>query len=437
MVPLPFRPSACGAYYLVALVVCRAGLCSTLCRHPDLQKDEGTAVSPDAMKADCYSEVREAAREWRRVHVIAESSLCAIHSLYPDDRVRVGPFFRILLFVLTFFGAFFAGCVVLLLLDAFGIHVERSLEALVILVGIILLATTDYQIRILKRCQAGTEAATSALGLLLIVIGTHWDFSQNWQDPRWPLLLWAVLFACACIRWGYELYGMVAAALFFLFLARFPGPGFCWIVVATALLYPVQRLSNNPRLAPSHRRAFSLVSIVLLAALYIAVHIGVFDHSGTYDWVGPAIPVKSAFVKTLLRGLSITLTGLIPLIALFHGIRTRQRLFLNAGLVMGIVSLVTLRYYVHVAPLWVILVLAGAVALVGALALRRWLNLSPDGERKGFTADPLLQDVERKSMMETVAGTITLTPSAAAPDDKPGFQGGGGASGGAGAGGTF
>lgn len=75
--------------------------------------------------------------------------------------------------------------------------------------------------------------------------------------------------------------------------------------------------------------------------------------------------------------------------------------------------------------------------LIGTLALRRWLNLGQDSERRGFTADPLLQNVDRKSVLETVASTITFTPSAAAPAERPGFQGGGGASGGAGAGGTF
>jgi hypothetical protein len=393
-------------------------------------------MSPDAILADRSSEVREAARDWKRVNIITKSGLAAVQQIYVDDRVRIGPFFRILLFVLTFVGSLFGGAFIVLIEDNV-LSAGLSLETLMVLIGIVLLAVTDYQIRLLKRCQAGTEAATSVLGLLLFVVGTYWSVPWNSRDTLWLLLPWAVLFACACIRWGYALYGMMAAAMYFLFLARSPGPGFWWIVVATPLLYPVHRLSENPRLAPSHRRAFSLVSIVLLAALYTAVHIWVFDHNDIYDWVGPAIPIKSALVKSLLRGLSIVLTGLIPLITLFYGIRTRQRLYLNAGLVMGVISLVTLRYYVHVAPLWVILVLAGAAMLIGALALRRWLNLGQDSERKGFTADPLLQNVDRKSVLETVASTITFTPSATAPAEKPGFQGGGGASGGAGAGGTF
>jgi hypothetical protein len=394
-------------------------------------------VTPDAIQADHWIVIRDAAKEWRRVHIIDESGLSAVHSLYPDDRVRVGPFFRILLFILTLLGAFFCSLAVFIILDHFSTDLHWDLEWYALTIGGLLLAATDYQIRILKRCQGGTEAATSALGLLLIVFGAYESIHWDSQDARWLLLFWAILFTCACIRWGYEVYGMIGAVLFFTFLARFPGPGLCWIVTSSLLLLPVHRLSENPRLAPSHRRAFSMIAIVLLAALYTAVHIWIFDHGEIHDYFGPALPIESVSVKALLRGISIVLTGLVPCATLFYALRTRRQLYLNAGLVMAIISLATLRFYVHVAPLWLLLILAGAILLAGALFLRRWLTLGPNGERYGFTADPLLQDVAGKSTLETAAGMVTFTPSPGTPTQEPGFQGGGGASGGAGAGGAF
>ena len=107
-----------------------------------------------------------------------------------------------------------------------------------------------------------------------------------------------------------------------------------------------------------------------------------------------------------------------------------------AGLVGVLASLVTLRFYVHVAPLWVVLLLGGSVALGLALLLRRFLDSGPQHERHGFTAEPLFADPEGRSALEVAASVVSLTP-AARPMEKPGFEGGGGSFGGGGASGKF
>ena len=45
-------------------------------------------------------------------------------------------------------------------------------------------------------------------------------------------------------------------------------------------------------------------------------------------------------------------------------------------------SLVTLRHYVHVPPLWVALALSGALLIALALAVERALRRAPAGERR-------------------------------------------------------
>ena len=110
------------------------------------------------------------------------------------------------------------------------------------------------------------------------------------------------------------------------------------------------------------------------------------------------------------------------------------------GALAAIASLVTLRFYIHVAPLWVILTGSGAGAIALALGVRRWLDSSPAKERGGFTAEHLFEESRRKRLLETAAILSSFTPAARELHDSSGgggFDGGGGESGGAGATGEF
>jgi hypothetical protein len=80
-----------------------------------------------------------------------------------------------------------------------------------------------------------------------------------------------------------------------------------------------------------------------------------------------------------LRPVAIAGTAVVPLCAIAFGILSRRRLFLDWGLTRGVASLATLRFYVHVAPLWVVLTLGGAAAIAVALAARRFLASDPGG----------------------------------------------------------
>ena len=109
-------------------------------------------------------------------------------------------------------------------------------------------------------------------------------------------------------------------------------------------------------------------------------------------------------------------------------------MLLDTGIVLAALSLVTLRQYVHVAPLWIVLTASGAALIVLALVVERALRHSPDGERGGFTADALFSDDRRQQMLQTVPVVATFTPTAHVPaTEEKGFAGRGGAFGGGGA----
>ena len=129
-------------------------------------------------------------------------------------------------------------------------------------------------------------------------------------------------------------------------------------------------------------------------------------------------------------------TGAVPVLTVAWGIATRRRSLINLGFLGILASLVTVRFYVHVAPLWSVLLAGGLVAIGVAALVRRYLDSGPERERHGFTTDPLFTDPEGRSALEVAASIATFTP-AAKPVAQPGFEGGGGRSGGGGASGQF
>jgi len=106
---------------------------------------------------------------------------------------------------------------------------------------------------------------------------------------------------------------------------------------------------------------------------------------------------------------------------------------LDTGIVLLALSLVTLRHYVHLAPLWAVLTLSGALLLVLALAVERALRRAAGGEIAGFTADPLFSDERRQRALQIVPVAAAFTPAPSAPAEEKGFAGEGGRFGGGGA----
>jgi hypothetical protein len=133
-----------------------------------------------------------------------------------------------------------------------------------------------------------------------------------------------------------------------------------------------------------------------------------------------------------LVGLAAITTAILPLMVLASGARSRRTFILDTGIVLLVLSLVTLRHYVHLAPLWVVLALCGAVLVILALAIERALQRAPERAIAGFTADPLFGDERRQQALQIVPVLAAFTAPAAAAEEK-GFTGGGGRFGGGGA----
>jgi MFS family permease len=400
-------------------------------------------VRADVAQADRNGSIRAAARSWEKAGAIGEETLKAIEAAVPDDRSRVGPVFRILLFLFTVFAAGAAFGFVMLVVDAVFSSFEEALAALIATaLGVALAALTEFQTGALKRAQGGTEAGTSFASLGFLIGGLSWFITEpfNLDDKVGsPLILGisALLLAVAAWRWGYPFYAAAAAASFLSALVFYPGGRILWIVLPLITAPILLRLSDSERLPPALRHSCTATLVTGLVGLYGAVHLGSFDLGALEVFLRDFSNLGPASKSPLLRQLSIAATALVPVVYLAIGIRTRRYVFFLLGIGTGLASLVTLRVYVHVAPLWVVLTVSGAALVAVVLALRGYLDSGPSKERGGFTAEPLFEDLTRQRILEAGAAVAAFTPDARTLREEPKYAGGGGEFGGGGSSSEF
>jgi hypothetical protein len=374
------------------------------------------------------TEVREAAQAWRRSGAIDGAALAAIEAQYPAVWPNPSWVWGILGFVFVTFaaGGLFAAL-------ELSFHAVTAI-ALFLTVALALAADRFRPSPSGPSSAAGGAAAFWCVLCLLIAIGGWVD----WGEGTWtPLLaVGAVAWALAAWRWGYPAFALISAVFLFLLLARFPSGRVLWVLAGAALAAAMSPLLDRARLAPSHRRCAAAALIASVSAVYLAVN----RYSVDYGFIetisgghGPWSPSKPAQAGAAIA------TALLPVLVLLWGIRARRTLLLDLGVVLGALSVATLRQYVHLGPLWLVLAGSGALAIGIALGLHRWLRQSPGRQRRGFTADILFEDENRQQALGVAATALTLSPEAASPSQpQPGaFRGGGGASGGGGSSGTF
>jgi hypothetical protein len=414
-------------------------------------------VRADAALADRHASVREAARAWRAAGILDDAGLTEVEALLPDDRVRVGPVFRVLLFLFTLIAVLAAGGFVFALIGSVAhVHSWPPFAIVSLLFGLLALVLTEVQTGSMKRAQGGTEAATS-LATLCLLLGSAgiWLFGVLDLDPEPSMAFFMTLVAVACFaaawRWGYPIYGAFSALAFlaafaFLPLATgtptaihlVPAVRVAWIVLALAGIALLPRAMDSPRLPPAQRHIATATLLVLLVGLYTAVDISSFsgywiEAFSLLRFSGSPPPPPSA----PLRYTAMAATALVPGLLIAWGLVARRRPVLILGMLLAGCAAVSLRRFIHVAPLWVILSVSGGLLIALALLVRRFLDRGEGHERSGLTAEPPLEGKERARLLELIAATAAFTPAARDLPSEPAYHGKGGEFGGGGSNSEF
>ncbi len=394
-------------------------------------------MRPESIAWERAAEVRAAADGWRRAGAIGAPTHEAIRNAYSDPCVIPSAVWRVLTAVMV-------TAVVLCTFGAFALIIsprEVGQGLLLWLFGAACVVATE-RLEVSRRfARRGAAGAAAFWGILLFLGGLALLLRQIRAIPgedalRLFLLTSALAWAVACWRWGSPLFAGLSVASFFVLLAQMPFGRVLWIVVGVVLTGVAARRLDDGALAPSHRRAAMVVLLAAVAAIYVALNIYSLDHD-LLRTLRPLAPQRVVPSAVVFAGAAVA-TAVLPLGVLAWGWRSRRTVLLDAGIVLVALSLVTLRYYMHIAPLWAVLLISGATLVALALAVERALRRAPGGEQAGFTSEALFSDDRGQKALQVVAVAGTLTPAAAAaaPAERS-FVPGGGASGGAGASGKF
>jgi hypothetical protein len=383
------------------------------------------------VRAERESEVRNAARAWRRAGAIDDTTLAAIETRYPSPWPSWSPVWSTLAFV--FVSVAVVGVFVFLASGFRGLKEVSFLFA----AGLPFVTERLRASPSAAAASSGAAAAFWAAICSMVGVGASVHGGEALVITS-ALLAGALVFGAGAWRWGYPAFAVSSAACLFLLLARSGGGRLFWLAGGIALAALCLPLLDRPSLAPSHRLCAAAALGAGLAAVYAAVNLYSLDRyaiesvSGT--WRDRSVPQAGG-----VRIAAMAATALFPVLLLVLGIRSRRRLLLDSGIVAAALSLVTLRFYLHLAPVWALLSIAGAALIGLALAVHRRLDRSPGRQRRGFTGDALFEDEDRHRGVAVAATVLTLSPEPRAPAEaEPGaFRGGGGASGGAGSSGSF
>jgi hypothetical protein len=260
------------------------------------------------------------------------------------------------------------------------------------------------------------------------------DMLANHTTPSIESLIILLLGGWGALRYADRLmawvaYGALLSLCFYVTLACMPVAWtilpFVLMTVAVGCYFLFTRLAAIPSL---HHYRSCLIGLRMAALL-------------SFYLVGNEYVIRSMRTSFLyktdapaLSWLWWTLTVGTPIGYIIRGIRQKDVIFLWAGMALTAAAVFTFRYYYHVLPAELAMVIAGSVLLTISWWLIRYLR----AEKHGFTSKaPEDPHVLEKLPIESLILAETFKTVSSVPSDKPGTRFGGGSGGGAGATGEF
>jgi hypothetical protein len=383
--------------------------------------------------------IRREARTWARSGLITDGQLGIIDSRTDPRLSRTNVFFRILFFVFTYIcmQAVVGFCVWVV-----GLRNEVSIAWAALAFGIAMSGLAELLVRRKSFYRYGIEEALALAGMALACAGIVIFISLLHIELR-LLITTAALLASAGAFWLYLRFGFLYAAVisaaclcvvpFQLSLPPASERAIVAMVLAFVLLTSIRAESIETWDFRKERSV--ILQACLLAGIYLAVNLRLPELGRAY-WGHSGVPYRPfAGFPPLFYWATYGLTFLVPVLGLYHGLKSRKRIVINASLIAALLTLATNKDYLgfkHYA--WDPAVL-GVVMVISTIVIMRWLANGSREARNGFTAQNLLKPENHGITLADIGAAVLpgaiqadLPPSS---PDKPfagGQSGGGGAS---------
>ncbi len=370
-------------------------------------------------------EVREQADEALAKKIITKEEFDRIYAAYPYNLYTPNFFVRVGLFLLTVLAALC--CLGLFMLTSAGN--DRSMGSMFIFFGFLSYGALELFIHVRGICRAGIDDALLWVAGSMIVTGIN-VLSSHIQ-PLMESGMVLVLALWGFVRYADRLMAIVAFAAFLCLVFYRLGDGptgravlpFVIMAVSVAFYLLFRKLSAISRLRFYHP-GLLILRVTALVSFYAAGNYYVVREANAFiSHQSGAIP---------LGFLWWTLTGLVPIGYIVRGIQKKDIVFLWTGLGLIAAAIFTVRYYYHILPAELAMIICGVILITGAWLLIRYLHEPKSGITSADIDDPSIPEglpVEGMILAESFR-------PAAGPVDK-GIHYGGGTTGGGGAGGGY
>jgi hypothetical protein len=371
-------------------------------------------------------DIRAQAAEALAKKVITAEEYSHLREAYPYKLYTPNIYIRIGLFLLTVLAT--TCCVGLFSL---GWMEEHGMGGLLIFFGAAAFAALELFIHIRGLYRAGVDDALLWTGCTLIFVGI--DFNAGYIHSSTESGIAFLLATVGVLRYTDRLMALVAyGALLNLIYQVTIGMGdtarallpFLLIAVSIALYFLFTLFGTKERLR-HYRSCLTVLRVATLLSFYLAGNYYIIREMNA-KLSGNTGPVALGWLWWLL-------TAIVPIFYIVKGIFRKDVLFLWTGLALVAASIFTVRYYYHILPADLAMIIGGGILIAGAYFLIRYLHMPKYGITSADSDDP---HPASNLAVESMILAESLKAVGAQPESPgPGF--GGGSGGGAGAGGKY
>lgn len=368
-------------------------------------------------------------QDWMKSGLLTQEQRDRIAPELTVDLRRTNKFLRITMFVFGFLILqAFTG------LLAFGLTQGEEAGAVLcaITAGLSYFAANTLVTRYhLYRFGIEEAAAVASVGFAMASAALVAVSIGDWSGDA-PVLA-ALVTGCAAslaifMRFGY-VYAAIAAIIFAAAAPFVPGDSDVIhrlvSVGVLVVIFAVVRSLRNEHGREFPGDSYAIIEAAAWAGIYLVTNLALSS------WISHPEERTTFYWATYVA------TWVLPPIGLWIAVHDRHRALLDVNAVMAVATLMTNKLYLGSERHAYDPIAFGVLLIVVAVGLRRWLASGEDGSRAGFVAERILESEKARLGVVGTLSVLHQGPVASRPQPEAPAIGGGGASGGAGATGSF